>query len=164
MHFLPQTHSTKSWQIACFQSMAVVGQRTLRLIEEHGFAIVPRVLRQTEQRQFVQALGPVNGAGRRGVLGVATVAQWAYSTRLRRLVRPHLPSEPRPVRAIYFDKSTDANWLVPWHQDLTLACSAQVHAPGFGPWSTKEGVPHVLSERRGVAAATASRSVLDGYR
>ena len=74
-----------------------------------------------------------------------------------------LPSEPRPVRAIYFDKSTDANWLVPWHQDLTLACSAQVHAPGFGPWSTKEGVPHVLSERRGVAAATASRSVLDGY-
>jgi ectoine hydroxylase-related dioxygenase (phytanoyl-CoA dioxygenase family) len=59
------------------------------------------------------------------------------------LVRPHLPSEPRPVRAIYFDKSPQTNWLVSWHQDLTLAVRARAEHPGFGPWSVKDGIPHV---------------------
>ena len=105
--------------------MAVAGLPILRQVEEQGFAIVPRVLRQSEQRQLIEALGPVDGAGRRGVLSAAVVAQWASSARLLGIVGPHLSFDPRPVRAIYFDKSTDANWLVPWHQDLTLAC----HAP-----------------------------------
>src|SRR5205807_4301579 len=47
------------------------------------------------------------------------------------------------VRAIYFDKSPEANWLVSWHQDLTLALRARAEVPGFGPWSTKDGIPHV---------------------
>jgi ectoine hydroxylase-related dioxygenase (phytanoyl-CoA dioxygenase family) len=51
--------------------------------------------------------------------------------------------EPLPVRAIYFDKSPAANWSVPWHQDLTVAVRARVDLPGFGPWSTKDGIPHV---------------------
>jgi ectoine hydroxylase-related dioxygenase (phytanoyl-CoA dioxygenase family) len=59
------------------------------------------------------------------------------------LIRPHLPAEPRPVRAIYFDQSAEANWGVPWHQDLTIALRARVEVAGFGPWSTKEGIPHV---------------------
>jgi ectoine hydroxylase-related dioxygenase (phytanoyl-CoA dioxygenase family) len=48
-----------------------------------------------------------------------------------------------PVRAIYFDKSAEANWLVPWHQDLTIAVRDAAEVPGFGPWSTKDGIPHV---------------------
>ena len=59
------------------------------------------------------------------------------------LVRPHLPAEPVPVRGIYFDKRPETNWLVAWHQDLTLALKERVEVPGFGPWSLKEGVPHV---------------------
>jgi ectoine hydroxylase-related dioxygenase (phytanoyl-CoA dioxygenase family) len=48
-----------------------------------------------------------------------------------------------PVRGIFFDKSAEANWLVTWHQDLTLAVRERCEVPGFGPWSVKEGVPHV---------------------
>jgi ectoine hydroxylase-related dioxygenase (phytanoyl-CoA dioxygenase family) len=71
------------------------------------------------------------------------VATLARSDRFLDLVRPHLPAQPFPVRAIYFDKSPGANWLVPWHQDLTLALRARAEHPGFGPWSTKDGIPHV---------------------
>jgi hypothetical protein len=49
----------------------------------------------------------------------------------------------RPVRAIMFDKTADANWSVPWHQDRTIAVRARHDIPGFGPWSTKSGVAHV---------------------
>ena len=71
------------------------------------------------------------------------IAELARSARVLELVRPHLPSEPFPVRVIYFDKSPEMNWLVPWHQDLTLALRARAEVPGFGPWSVKDGIPHV---------------------
>lgn len=48
-----------------------------------------------------------------------------------------------PVRAVAFDKTPETNWAVAWHQDRTIAVQARVDAPGFGPWSTKDGVPHV---------------------
>lgn len=52
-----------------------------------------------------------------------------------------------PVRTILFDKTPDANWDVPWHQDATIAVASRpdnlADAPGFGPWSIKEGVHHV---------------------
>jgi ectoine hydroxylase-related dioxygenase (phytanoyl-CoA dioxygenase family) len=33
--------------------------------------------------------------------------------------------------------------LVPWHQDLTLALRNLAEVPDFGPWSTKDDIPHV---------------------
>jgi ectoine hydroxylase-related dioxygenase (phytanoyl-CoA dioxygenase family) len=62
---------------------------------------------------------------------------------LSELVRPYLSGAPVPVRGIYFDKRPETNWLVAWHQDLTLAVKEHVEVPGFGPWSVKDGVPHV---------------------
>jgi Phytanoyl-CoA dioxygenase (PhyH) len=112
-------------------------------VEHDGFAIVTGVLDAIEVRELAATLGPVSGAGRRGLLGLAGISALARSSRLLDMVRPYLESEPIPVRAIYFDKSAEANWLASWHQDLTLALRARVEHPGFGPWSTKERIPHV---------------------
>ena len=48
-----------------------------------------------------------------------------------------------PVRAILFDKTPETNWSLAWHQDRTIAVKERVAADGFGPWSTKSGMPHV---------------------
>ena len=48
----------------------------------------------------------------------------------------------RIVRSIVFDKSPETNWMVPWHQDPTIAVSHRIEAAGFGPWSVKDGEPH----------------------
>jgi ectoine hydroxylase-related dioxygenase (phytanoyl-CoA dioxygenase family) len=71
------------------------------------------------------------------------IARLANSTRLLDAVAPYLPGRPRLVRAIFFDKSPEVNWLVPWHQDLTIAVREKLDVAGFGPWSVKEGIPHV---------------------
>jgi ectoine hydroxylase-related dioxygenase (phytanoyl-CoA dioxygenase family) len=112
-------------------------------IEDHGFAIVRRVLELSECQDLLSKFGPMSRAGERGILGLPAVAALARSERLLNLVRPHVSSEPAPVRAIYFDKSSEKNWLVAWHQDLTLALRHRVEVTGFGPWSTKDGIPHV---------------------
>ena len=48
-----------------------------------------------------------------------------------------------PVRAILFDKSTEKNWSLGWHQDRTIAVKRRIDADGFGPWSIKSGMVHV---------------------
>jgi hypothetical protein len=48
----------------------------------------------------------------------------------------------RVVRSILFDKTPETNWLVPWHQDPTIAVAQRIDAPGFGPWNTKDGEHH----------------------
>ena len=111
-------------------------------IEHHGLAIVPGVLETDACQELLSALGPTSGAGRRGLLALPAVARLARSPRILDLIRPHLPGPPKAVRALYFDKSADTNWLVPWHQDLTLALRTRASVPGFGPWSLKDGIPH----------------------
>lgn len=111
-------------------------------ISHHGFSRIPSVLACTEVEALISSLGPVSGAGRRGLLAAPTVTALAHSPQVLDFVRPHLPAEPVPVRAIYFNKSPDANWLVSWHQDLTIALRHRVEVPGFNLWTIKDGIPH----------------------
>lgn len=112
-------------------------------VEQHGFSIVPSAIEAAERLDLISTLGAISGAGRRGLLGLPAVAAIARSARFIDLVSPYLASKPFPVRAIYFDKNPKTNWLVSWHQDLTLALQARGEVPGFGSWSSKGGIPHV---------------------
>jgi len=49
----------------------------------------------------------------------------------------------KPVRAILFDKSDATNWALGWHQDRTIAVRARFETPAYGPWTVKQGLPHV---------------------
>ena len=55
------------------------------------------------------------------------------------LPRPDL----EPVRAILFNKTSEANWPVAWHQDRTIAVKDRIDTPGYGSWTVKGGIPHV---------------------
>ncbi len=74
---------------------------------------------------------------------VPKIAEFAITPKVLGLLTTILGIEPFPVRSIFFDKTPEANWLVPWHQDLSIAVKQRVDLPGYGPWSTKDGVPHV---------------------
>lgn len=54
-----------------------------------------------------------------------------------------LGAASRPVRAILFNKSPEANWSLAWHQDRTISVKEKRDAPGFGPWTVKSGMVHV---------------------
>lgn len=48
----------------------------------------------------------------------------------------------RIIRSLIFDKTPETNWLVPWHQDPTIAVRERYDINGYGPWNNKDGVPH----------------------
>lgn len=49
-----------------------------------------------------------------------------------------------PVRAVLFDKTSSANWAVAWRQDRTIPVRERRDVEGFGPWSLKDGLLHVM--------------------
>ncbi|MCX6856868.1 MAG: phytanoyl-CoA dioxygenase family protein [Verrucomicrobia bacterium] len=110
-------------------------------VQKQGFTIVRELLPCVDE--LISSLGEATGAGRRGMLNQTVVHELANSEAFLRVIQPFLPGSPRPVRGIYFDKSPSANWLVAWHQDLTITVTHQEEVPGFGPWSKKDGLIHV---------------------
>jgi hypothetical protein len=45
-----------------------------------------------------------------------------------------------PFRATLFAKSSQANWLIPWHQDTALPLRSRFEDPHSVSWSPKDGV------------------------
>lgn len=51
-----------------------------------------------------------------------------------------LGNDAAAVQCTYFQKSAQANWLVPVHQDLSVPVRERVSHPALDGWSIKEGV------------------------
>jgi hypothetical protein len=58
------------------------------------------------------------------------------------LVSGFIGPAARPVRAIAFDKTAGRNWLVPWHQDRTIAVDRRNERADVRCWTVKNGVDH----------------------
>tara|TARA_R110002033_G_scaffold15310_18_gene43569 strand:+ start:1305 stop:1979 length:675 start_codon:yes stop_codon:yes gene_type:complete len=54
----------------------------------------------------------------------------------------NLQAGAKPVRLVAFDKSADANWGVPWHQDRVIAVRERYDVEGYGAWVRKDGFWH----------------------
>jgi len=46
------------------------------------------------------------------------------------------------VRLISFNKTSQTNWSLPWHQDRVIAVENKFETPGFDNWSQKSGLWH----------------------
>lgn len=79
---------------------------------------------------------------RRNLLGIVPLQQFIAGPEVQSLIDTLTPGHVA-VRGILFDKTGDANWTVPWHQDRSIAVAARHDTPGFGPWSRKAEVVHV---------------------
>ncbi len=81
------------------------------------------------------------GAGQR-LAEEPALAEWLAASLQFVLTTLSIPAS-RPVRAILFDKSPEANWSLGWHQDRTICVRERHETPGFGPWTVKQGLIHV---------------------
>ena len=120
--------------------------------EQEGFAVTSALLSGLEIAELVGLLeanpAPADSGPRRG--GVRDVLDLMPQLRalaahpaVTAIVEEVLGPGAFVVRATLFDKTGEANWKVPWHQDLTIAVAGRLETPGFGPWSLKSGVQHV---------------------
>jgi ectoine hydroxylase-related dioxygenase (phytanoyl-CoA dioxygenase family) len=137
-------------------------------IESDGFAIAPRVFAPDRLDRLladIAASAPHRSrAGVRHALGFAPVAALAREPRLIELAREVLGELAFPFRATLFDKSPQSNWLVVWHQDTALPLRERIEAPGWGPWSVKEGIHYAHAPASALAQVLALRIHFDDSR
>lgn len=119
-------------------------------LEHDGFEIRPGILNDAACDELISAIASVENvtksgrAGSRNLLAECpAIEALAHSLPLQELVQPVLGESAQPVRVLFFDKQPEANWGVPWHQDLAIAVAEQIDTPGYTGWSVKDGVPHV---------------------
>ena len=135
------------------------------VIDEQGFAIVPGVLTESEVERILDDLQrtplPASKAGIRHAMKHASVAALALDSRLLGIAKAVLGAEALPFCATLFDKSSDSNWLVVWHQDTALPLRQRREIPGWGPWSVKAGVTYAHAPASVLSRVLALRVHLD---
>jgi hypothetical protein len=124
------------------------------VLREKGFLVVPRLLGVPDVEHLKTELSLVaraDGVRCRGetyairnlLEACPAVRTLAESPQIRSLVDPVLGNGAFPVRSLLFDRTAEANWLVPWHQDMTICVAEKRDVPRYGPWSIKAGQWHV---------------------
>jgi hypothetical protein len=143
--------------------------------EADGFAIVPGALEPELASDLARAVaaftGGTRGDGvhRRGELyALRNLFELVPETKavlgaraLRETVAAILGPEAFCVRALYLDKTPRANWKVPWHQDATIVVKERAETVGFGPWTRKAGLQHVMAPPGTLSAMLSVRVHLD---
>lgn len=116
----------------------------------NGFAVIPEFIepfaceRLRDESKRLLAGDGLRRGGLRGVVRNSEVfREFVRADPLRQLMESLLGAGCRVVRSILFDKTVASNWLVPWHQDTTIAVRTRHDVSDYGPWSVKDGVPHV---------------------
>ena len=125
------------------------------VFDERGFAVVDNAFDGQTTEHLTLELSRLDfgenakqrkavAFGVRNLLNVAPVVkEFAASDVVRKLVEPIAGEKARVVRAIFFDKTPEANWKVPFHQDLTIAVREQKDVEGFSAWTRKADIFHV---------------------
>jgi ectoine hydroxylase-related dioxygenase (phytanoyl-CoA dioxygenase family) len=104
-------------------------------IDECGFSVLQNVGRRANSLRRVcdpksPHLSPI-------------INDFACSAKVCSLAEEIFQDGALAVRATLFDKTAGANWLVPWHQDLTICVQSRRDVPAYGPGTRKAGVWHV---------------------
>lgn len=132
---------------------------------DSGFAIVPEVFDGSEVdailRELEEAALQRSRAGARHLLCVPAIVSLAADSRLLALAAEALACQPVAFGATLFDKSSDANWLVAWHQDRALPIVERSEAAGWGPWSQKDDVLYANAPATALEKVVALRVHLD---
>jgi len=117
-------------------------------LEENGFEIlqnfVPSQIMDDIKQEVAHYDTPSPKYGIRSAdKKFSTIATLMKSSLLLEKSTELLGAKPQVVRVIFFDKTAENNWLVPWHQDRTIALNKKMDVEGWGRWSLKDGVHHV---------------------
>lgn len=85
---------------------------------------------------------PREGYALRGALLKSPAVQ-AVADRLSGFATSLLGGTAFPTKATFFDKTPEANWVVPWHQDLTITVNTKAETPGCSHWRQHDNIWHV---------------------
>lgn len=127
---------------------------------EQGFAVLPDVFSNAEISEISAATNELNSVGTRCLLD----EQWCQTvaTDLRNRMTSLIPQirELSAVQCTYFNKTSDSNWFVAFHQDRSIPVHDATPRT-FNGWSRKQGMTFIQPPDEILTAILAFRLHLD---
>jgi len=120
-------------------------ERAIAQIEEDGFVTLPspdKRDRTTSLSDRFDDLMLASGTGVRLSQECDLFVQFLGRSDIRIILDRLVGSGARCVRAMVFDKTAEANWSVPWHQDRVIAVKQMRPSSAVVNWTLKKGIVH----------------------
>ena len=117
-------------------------RRNSDTLEREGFVWFRAGLSEAELEDLESELEFGERPGYRPHASRPLLSKLAPPSPLGRLASRVLPNA-RPVRIVAFNKSPEANWAVPWHQDRVLAVRNREEVEGYSGWTRRDATWHV---------------------
>ncbi len=119
-----------------------------RQLQENGFSIAENVFTDTQIKTVLAEIDRQRAdnfnfrkssdlfAIRCFLQEMPAVRELIFTESFRALLSAVHP-QARLTKSIYFNKPPQANWIVNWHQDLTILVKNKAETEGFAHWTTK---------------------------
>ena len=132
-------------------------------LASQGFFILHGFLDEKELAQLRQACQPIaDQYGVRQVLqGYPSIRQALNWTKLYALLQAADMMDAQAARSIFFNKNAAHNWLVSWHQDMTICINKKIELAGYTKWTYKKGVHYAEPPAAILEAMLTCRIALD---
>jgi ectoine hydroxylase-related dioxygenase (phytanoyl-CoA dioxygenase family) len=134
-------------------------------MKEPGYWIIEDVISPSECDRILEAIrNEDHGRSRAGIrhlMSNPVIRRITEDSRLLNLTRQITGSQLVPYKAMLFEKTAKANWLVAWHQDTVLPVEKFAQADGWGPVSNKEGITFAHAPTEVLSRVLALRVHLD---
>lgn len=118
------------------------------LLDNYGFEIIESIYSEKEVNELIKLIESKDLSGKFGVrefLGNnPDIADKVFTKRLKEVIKQVSSNCNKSIKSIYFDKPPNANWVVNWHQDLTVNLKAKKETEGFINW--RENAERVIAQ------------------
>jgi len=107
-------------------------------LNENGFEVIENVYSEREVNEILKLVefkGIENKFGiREFLVDNPEITEKVFTNRLIEIIERISPNCDKSIKSIYFDKPPSVNWIVNWHQDLTINLKNKKEVEDFKNW------------------------------
>jgi hypothetical protein len=120
-------------------------------LEENGYSILADLYSNIEISQILACLENTEQNGnsflktkdlfaiRQLINNVPNLSDLLFNAKLTKLISGLSESQYFLTKAIYFDKPSESNWFVAYHQDLSISVDKKADLKNYSNWTFKKG-------------------------
>jgi len=112
------------------------------LLDKNGFEIIEGVYSQKEIEDILKLLSTKNLEDQFGVREFLVkhpdIREKVFTKKLIEIIQTISSNCDKSIKSIYFNKPPTTNWIVNWHQDLTINLANRKEIKDYKNWRVKE--------------------------
>tara|TARA_R110002050_G_scaffold196783_2_gene331777 strand:- start:682 stop:1449 length:768 start_codon:yes stop_codon:yes gene_type:complete len=125
--------------------------RNIAELEENGYSILTDLYSDNEIEQILTCLDSAEQNGNSFIKTndlfairqlfnyVPELKKLLFNKKLTEILTDNSESEYFLTKAIYFDKPSESNWFVAYHQDLSISVNKKADLENYSNWTFKKG-------------------------